>query len=282
VGLTRLEAHRPTHLAGRLAVAEDLLHSRRWALRADPRVGVRTAVVWDALDALVAERTAATGRPALDVVDVGGGTGGFAVPLADLGHRVTVVDPSPDALAALQRRAAEAGVADRVSARQGDAATLGDLVPPAGADLVLAHGVLEYVDDPRAAALAALTVLRPGGIASLLVPQRLGAVLGRALAGRFTDARTLLDDPAGRAGETDPVPRRFDAEGLLDLLEGRPVTVRSVHGVRLVTDLLPGALVDGDPATVDALLSLERAAAAHPALAAVASQLHVAVQLADG
>jgi SAM-dependent methyltransferase len=259
-------------------VAEDLLHSRRWT-RADPRVGVRTAVIWDALDALVAERVAATGRPVLDVVDVGGGTGGFAVPLADLGHRVTVVDPSPDALFALQRRAAEAGVADRITARQGDAATLGELVQAEGADVVLAHGVLEYVDHPRAAALAALAVLRPGGIASLLVPQRLGAVLGRALAGRFTDARALLeDDGAGRAGEADPVNARFDAESLLALLDGQDVTVRSVHGVRLVTDLLPGALVDGAPATAEALLAFERAAAVHPALAAVAAQLHVAVQ----
>jgi SAM-dependent methyltransferase len=255
-------------------VAEDLLHSRRWALRADPRTGVRTAVIWDALDALVAERAAATGRRALDVVDVGGGTGGFAVPLAELGHQVTVVDPSPDALAALQRRAAEAGVADRVTARQGDAAALGDLVPAAGADVVLAHGVLEYVDDPRAAALAALDVLRPEGIASLLVAQRLGAVLARALAGRFTDARHLLEEEASTLD-----PHRFDVEELLELLAGRPVTVRSVHGVRLVTDLLPGALVDGDPATVDALLGLERAAASHPALSAVASQVHVAVQL---
>jgi SAM-dependent methyltransferase len=253
-------------------VAEDLLHSRRWDLRADPRTGVRTAVVWDALDAFVAERTAATGRQVLDVVDLGGGTGGFAVPLAELGHRVTVVDPSPDALFALQRRAAEAGVEQRVTARQGDAATLGDLVPAAGADLVLAHGVLEYVDDPQAAALAALDVLRPGGVASLLVAQRLGAVLARALAGRFADARHLLEDQT-------PDPRRFDLTGLLALLADRPVTVRSVHGVRLVTDLLPGALVDGDPATAEALLSFERAAAEHPALAAVASQVHVAVQL---
>src|SRR3712207_9342621 len=86
-------------------MAEDLLRPRRWTLRADPRTDVRTAVVWDALDVLVAELVTATGRPALDVVDLGGGTGGFAVPLAGLGHRVTVVDPSPDALAALQRRA---------------------------------------------------------------------------------------------------------------------------------------------------------------------------------
>jgi SAM-dependent methyltransferase len=263
-------------------VPEDLLHSRRWSSRADPRTGVRTAVVWDALDAFVAERTAATGRQVLDVVDVGGGTGGFAVPLAGLGHRVTVVDPSPDALAALQRRAAEAGVADRVTARQGDAATLGDLVPAAGADLVLAHGVLEVVDDPRAAALAALDALRPGGIVSLLAAQRLGAVLGRALAGKFTDARHLLDDPAGhegREGHESKEPRRFDVDELVGLLAGRPVTVRSVHGIRLVTDLLPGALVDGDPATAEALLTLERAAAVHPALAAVASQVHLTVQL---
>ena len=35
--------------------------------------------------------------------------------VAELGHRVTVVDPSPDALAILARRAEERGVADRVA-----------------------------------------------------------------------------------------------------------------------------------------------------------------------
>ena len=38
----------------------------------------------------------------------------FAVPLARLGHDVTVVDPSADALATLRRRADTAGVGDRV------------------------------------------------------------------------------------------------------------------------------------------------------------------------
>jgi S-adenosylmethionine-dependent methyltransferase len=259
-------------------VADDLLRSRRWALRADPRTAVRTAVVWDALDALLAQQVAATGRRALDVVDLGGGTGGFAVPLAGLGHQVTVVDPSPDALAALQRRAAEAGVAGQVQALQGDAAALAEVVPTAGTDLVLCHGVLEYVDEPAAAAQAALTALRPGGVASLLVAQRLGAVLARALAGRFDDARQLLDDPDGRAGSTDPLPRRFDRESLLALLAGRSVTVQLEHGVRLVTDLLPGALVNGDPDAAEALLALERAVSGHPRLSVLASQLHLVVQ----
>lgn len=253
------------------------LRSRLWALRADPRSAVRTAVVWELLDTLLGERREAVGRE-LDVVDLGGGTGGFAVPIAGFGHRVTVVDPSPDALAALQRRAAEAGVAERVLAVQGDAADLAGIIAPGSADLVLCHGVLEVVDDPQGAALAAFGRLRPGGFLSLLVAQRLGAVLARALSGRFAEAQRVLADPDGRAGDTDLLPRRFDQASVLELFASAAPRVREVHGVRLVTDLLPGALVDADPGAAEALLDLERAAAADPRLAALAAHLHVVLQ----
>ncbi|MEV1147933.1 methyltransferase domain-containing protein, partial [Micromonospora sp. NPDC049799] len=72
---------------------------------AGPPLTPRTAVIWSVLRAELDRR----GDTPLTVLDVGGGTGGFAVPLAHAGHRVTVVDASPDALAALTRRAAEAG-----------------------------------------------------------------------------------------------------------------------------------------------------------------------------
>jgi len=259
-------------------VPDDTLRSRRRSMRPDPRTTVRTAVVWETLEALLGERATGT-APVLDVVDVGGGTGGLAVPLAQLGHRVVVVDPSPDALAALQRRVADAGVSGLVTARQGDAGALAGSLGEGVADLVLCHGVLEHVDDPRAAVLDALAVLRPGGLVSVLVAQRLGAVLARAISGRFAEGRRLLDDPAGRGGEHDPLPRRFDEVSVLELFAGRDVRVRAVHGVRLFTDLLPGALVDGDPEAAQALLELERVAGRHPALTAVAAQLHVVLEL---
>src|SRR5690606_7488860 len=114
--------------------------------------------------------------------------GGFAVPLAQAGHDVTVVDASPDALAALTRRAAEAGVADRIRAFQGDADALADLVPAESADLVLCHSVLEVVDSPAEAVGALAGVLRRGGAASVLVANRAAAVLGRAMGGHLADA----------------------------------------------------------------------------------------------
>ena len=233
------------------------------------RSSVRTAVVWDVLRAALAERATATGRTGLDVVDAGGGTGGFAVPLAVLGHRVTVVDPSPDSLFALERRAAEAGVTDRVRGVQGDTHTLAALVPAAGADVVLAHSVLEVVDDPAEALAAVRRALRPGGVASLLVANRAGAVLARVLSGRFADAAEVLAD-----GPTGPAGRRFDLPALEVLVAGAGLDVVAVHGIRVFSDLVPGALLD-DPAARETLVDLEAAVAERPEFRDIATQIHV-------
>src|SRR5215469_3238839 len=164
------------------------------------RDGARSTLVWDVLQEVITARAAQTGRTVLDIVDVGGGTGGFAVPFAALGHRVTVVDPSPDALAAAQRRAAEMRVT--LTAVQGDADELASLVGDGAADLVICHSVLEYVDSPAAAMAAIARVLRPGATVSVLAANTVAAVLQRALAGRYAEARQLLAaDGAGSPAE---------------------------------------------------------------------------------
>ncbi|MEU3855907.1 methyltransferase [Streptomyces sp. NPDC028722] len=253
-------------------------HPHTASLRSDPprpRASARTAVVWDVLQEALDRRVKATGRDALDVLDTGGGSGKFAVPLARLGHRVTVVDPSPNALFALERRAAEAEVADRVRGVQGDAHGLFDVVERGGYDAVLCHGVLEYVDDPAEGVRNAVAALRAEGILSLLAAGLGGAVLARALAGHFTEARQALQDPDGRWGSGDPMPRRFTAEQLTGLVEGAGLRIGAVHGVRVFADLVPGVLVDTEPGALDALLKLETAAAELPAFHSVATQLHV-------
>jgi len=231
------------------------------------RGSTRTAVVWSAL-----EPRLGPGEP-LDVLDIGGGTGGLAVRIGALGHRVVVVDPSPDALAALDRRAREHDVA--VTGRQGDLSTLLDVVDPAGADVVLCHGVLEVVDDPAAALATLAQVLRPGGTLSLLVAQRYAAVVARAMAGHFHQALDLLDSqaPHGRSG------RRFTHDELTSVAEGAGFTVDAVHGIRVFTDLVPGSLLDLEPGATAALVELEQAVASRPEYLPLATQLHLLAHL---
>ena len=249
------------------------------------RDGVRSQGLWDALlgnltTDVVASVVSATGRSALDVVDVGGGTGGLAVPLATLGHNVTVVDPSPDALAAAQRRAAEVAVS--LSVVQGEAASVADMVGLATVDLVICHNVLEYVDSPADAMAGIARVLRPSGVVSVLASNAVAAVLHQALAGRFAEARRLLPDsvtgqPGGTAGQAagPDLPRRFTLPELTALVEEAGLRPGEAHGLRIFGGLVPGALADGDAAAATGLLALERAAAAYPPLRDIAAQLHL-------
>jgi SAM-dependent methyltransferase len=230
----------------------------------------RTAVVWSVL------RSALEGQDApIRVLDSGGGSGLFAVPLAELGHEVTVVDASPDALAVLLRRAAEAGVAERVHPVQGDADNLLEVVDESSFHLVLCHSLLEVVDDPATSVRAIAETLVPGGYASILAANRHAGVLSRALSGHFTDARTALVDPSGRSGPADAALRRFDLDTLTALIGKAGLTVLQSHGVRVVADLVPGALLDGEPGALDALRELELAASETPPFRDIATQLHV-------
>lgn len=236
------------------------------------RSAVRTGVVWDAIRQVL-EVPGAYAGPHARIVDIGGGTGGYAVPLADLGHRVLVVDPSPDALAALGRRAAERDVTDLVTGVQGDLADLADLVDEA--DVVLCHGVLEIVDDPATALATLARVLRPGGTLSLLVAQRHAAVIARAMAGHFQQARGLLDPVPGEPATGGRAGRRFTHEELSALVVGAGLEVRAVHAVRVFADLVPGSLLDLEPGAAQALVELEKAVAERPEYLPLATRLHL-------
>lgn len=231
-----------------------------------PRAGALEPVLRAELD------RAARPGPA-DVLDLGGGTGVSAVPLARLGHRVTVVDTSADALATLRRRAADAGVDALVTAVQGEVERLPAAVVAGGYDLVLCHSVLEVVDDPAATLAAVAGAVRPGGAASVLAAGRAGAVVARALAGHPEDALRALRDPAGRWGAGDAVLRRFDTDALVALVTAAGLTVEQVHGVRVLAGLLPGGREAAGGQ--DALRELEAAAAGLPPFRDLAGQLHV-------
>jgi 2-polyprenyl-3-methyl-5-hydroxy-6-metoxy-1,4-benzoquinol methylase len=240
------------------------------ASSAADQLPARAAAVWAALDPLVA-----VDAP-LRVLDVGGGTGNSAVYLARMGHDVTVVDPSADALATLNRRADNAGVGARVHGVQGDGDQLHEVVPTGEGggsyDLALCHSVLEVVDDPATTLRELAHALRPGGTASVATANRAGAVLARAVAGHPVEALALLEDrdPAPRRASR-PARRRFTPADLLALVEAAGLQPGSWRGVSVITDLLDVAS-GADP---EAVRRLELALAGSSPYRDVAAGLHL-------
>ena len=209
------------------------------------RAGARPSAVVAVVSALADEHRARLGRP-LQVLDLGGGTGGVAVPLAEAGHQVVVVDPSPDALASLARRARESGSEGHVTAVQGDGDRLAEALAGREFDLACCHGVLEFVDDPESTLRAIQAALVPGGLLSLLVSGRLAVVFAKTIAGEFEQARAALLDPAGRWGATDPLSRRFDPDQIEALLARTGFTAVHTRGTDILGHLVPSSHLDSE------------------------------------
>lgn len=224
------------------------------------RLGLISRLLADALSSVTVP-----GRTPL-VLDCGGGSGAYAVPLAVAGADVSVVDLSADALATLQRRADEAGVSTAVHALTGDVEALRDLVEPASFDLVLAHGILDAVDRPEDTFAAMVEAVRPGGLLSVLVANPVAAVVGRALAGEPEQALAELRALGTRA--------RLGSETVQRLGERAGLVVEARHGVGVFSDLTPGSALDV-PGARAALAQLDAEAAARAPFVDLAGRIHL-------
>ncbi|MCL2795154.1 MAG: class I SAM-dependent methyltransferase [Microbacteriaceae bacterium] len=187
----------------------------------------------------------------LRVLDVGGGDGHDALPLAQAGHDVTIVDPSQAWLDEAQRRAEAADVGIRT--------VLGDLdeLPRGEWDLVLCHFVLRYrpADAGDLAALA--ECVRPGGRLSVMDVNPAGRVL-RALVGEGPSAAAAAlhaERIAVQTFQTDA--RKVEVDEVEADAAASGLTAIGRYGNRIANDLLLDNVAKHDPAYFDELLELE-------------------------
>ena len=111
------------------------------------------------------------------VLDAGAGPGRFTIELARLGASVVVGDISPEQLRLNAEKVAEAGVEDRVEARELLDITDLSRFPDASFDMVVCFGgPLSYVyERAEDAARELVRVLRPDGLLLVSVMSKLGA-----------------------------------------------------------------------------------------------------------
>jgi len=206
--------------------------------------------------------------PPARILDAGGGTGAFAIPLAVDGYDVTVLDASPEWLGRADEHARRAGVplTTILGTVEG---TTSDV---AGAfDAILCHAVLLYSSDPLIGLRRLRELAAPGAFLSLLEKNRDALAMRPALAGDYVEARRLLDEAAsaGRLGIENRAHRPEAWLGMLEASDWRPL---DWAGVRLFSDGAPDALSDDAFAK---LVELERAAGLREPYRRVARLIHV-------
>ena len=210
----------------------------------------------------------------LRALDLGCGTGTIAVRLARLGLHVTLLDESAAMLDFAKRTACEAGVADRITLKYGDAAQFANLFHDELYDLILCHNILEYVDDPCAVLRSAARALRdPSSIISVLVRNQAGEVLKTAIQdGDLAAADHNLSAEWGHESLYGGGVRLFTAESLHAMLLESSLAITAKRGVRVVSDYLPPRVSRTDE--YERILNLERKLGRRPEFAAVARYTH--------
>src|SRR5579884_4497142 len=158
--------------------------------------------------------------PPAEVVDVGGGGGHQALPLARDGYEVTILDPSSAMLAraaeALDRESEE--VRRRVSLVEAAGEQAQALLGAGRFAGVLCHGVLMYLDDPDPLVASLAGLARTGGVVSIAAKNAANLAVRPALAGDWKAALASFD--AGRQVNGLGVDTRADSvEGLTQLLD---------------------------------------------------------------
>ena len=208
---------------------------------------LRQAILWQDLDVLLSTM----GSQPLRILDAGGGEGQTAIKMAERGHHVTLCDLSAEMIARASQAASDKGVSHNMHFIQCAAQDVaGHLESPV--DLILFHAVLEWVAEPQEALKTLWSVLRPGGVLSLMFYNANGLLMHNMVAGNFD--YVALGMPKKKKRTLSPnYPR--DPQQVYGWLEEIGWQINGKTGVRVFHDYLRDKHKQQD--SYDILLELE-------------------------
>ena len=224
---------------------------------------VRLHVLWQ--DLLTAIPALSAGG--LRIIDVGAGIGEIANKVAELGHEVTLCDPSHEMLEKARTSIHEAGLSHTVRFVESAAQELQDKCV-GQFDVVMCHAVLEWLADPKEGLSGLLSLLNPDGYLSLMFYNRNAAILKRVLRGEHIGA--LKESKAD--SENDQRPVSLEPDVVQSWLIGSGLHVHSKAGIRIFHDHLPEQF--RRPGELEELLQMETEFRKREPFASLAQHIH--------
>lgn len=151
----------------------------------------------------------------LDILDVGTGTGFFAILLAEKGHRVVGIDLTPAMLEEARTLAKQRNL--DITFREMDAQNLA--YPDGTFDVVISRNLTWTLPDPQRAYASWFRVLKPGGVLLNFDADYAAHVRSHSVQNR----KVAPDSPYGHVGMTDALQQENDAITLsMDIGQARP------------------------------------------------------------
>ena len=171
------------------------------------------------------------------ILDAGGGTGFYSIPLAAEGHDVVILDKSKKMLKMAKKKADRLGVMNRVETLLGDIQNIQQ--PGESFDIVLCHLALCHIENPLKTLSEFSRVLRKDGILSLIVENKMFFSIAEAFKGNIPEALKRFREEAlfitmPKLGTL----RTFEMKELLTFFEKTNLKPIRTLGLRVITDYL--------------------------------------------
>ena len=184
------------------------------------------------------------------ILDAGGGTGRFSRFCASYGHKILHCDISQEMLQMAQKENEAEGLEDQIELIHSDLMSISE-EKHGQFDLVLLHGVAEWMEFPVKSVSHCVELVKPGAIASLLIYNTNKYLLKRGVNGRLL----VNDNPVKKKRKLTPTGKMTPGE-ITDILSESKGEVLLKSGIRIFNNFLK--IIDPLPISTDEWLEQER------------------------
>lgn len=245
---------------------DDLAHRLKENIYGSPKGRLRIDTVWEDM---VTHVPGLVQGPPLSVLDAGGGMGQISLKLARLGHDITLCDISEKMIKQAQKRFQKENLESRVTLIHGPLQNLAES-RDRSFDLILAHGVLEWLARPQASLNELLPCLKSGGHLSLLFYNVKALIFQNAIKGNFR--KVMAKKFAGHEKSLTPQ-HPLDPETVMDWLDHAGLSIEQLTGVRVFYDYMPSSI--RKERSYEDVLELERAYCRQKSYALMGKYIHL-------